>query len=95
MSNKFEKTNKNNVVSINSQKQFIIKLKRMLIVFGFILLIFVILLGRVAWLQFVDGEELKRREYSQSTSSTLISAKRGTIYDSTGKAYHFSKSKLH
>lgn len=90
MSNKFEKTNKNNVVSINSQKQFIIKLKRMLIVFGFILLIFVILLGRVAWLQFVDGEELKRREYSQSTSSTLISAKRGTIYDSTGKALAIS-----
>ena len=90
MSNKFEKTNKNNVVSINSQKQFIIKLKRMLIVFGFILLIFVILLGRVAWLQFVDGEELKRREYSQSTSSTLIRAKRGTIYDSTGKALAIS-----
>ena len=90
MSNKFEKTNKNNVVSINSQKQFIIKLKRMLIVFGFILLIFVILLGRVGWLQFVDGEELKRREYSQSTSSTLISAKRGTIYDSTGKALAIS-----
>ena len=90
MSNKFEKTNKNNVVSINSQRQIKINLKRMLTVFGFILLIFVILLGRVGWLQFVDGEELKRREYSQSTSSTLISAKRGTIYDSTGKALAIS-----
>ena len=90
MSNKFEKTNKNNVVSINSQRQIKINLKRMLTVFGFILLIFVVLLGRVGWLQFVDGEELKRREYSQSTSSTLISAKRGTIYDSTGKALAIS-----
>ena len=81
MSNKFEKTNKNNVISINSQSQIKIKTKRILIVFGVILLIFVLLLGRVGWLQFVDGEELKRREYSQSTSSTLISAKRGTIYD--------------
>ena len=90
MSNKFEKTNKNNIVSINSQRQIKINLKRMLIVFGTILLIFVLLLGRVGWLQFVDGEELKRREYSQSTSSTLISAKRGTIYDSTGKALAIS-----
>ena len=90
MSNKFEKTNKNNVVSINSQRQIKINLKRMLTVFGFILLIFVVLLGRVGWLQFVNGEELKRREYSQSTSSTLISAKRGTIYDSTGKALAIS-----
>lgn len=90
MSNKFEKTNKNNVVSINSQRQIKINIKRILIVFGVILLIFVLLLGRVGWLQFVDGEELKRREYSQSTSSTLISAKRGTIYDSTGKALAIS-----
>ena len=90
MSNKFEKTNKNNVVSINSQRQIKINIKRMLIVFGTILLIFVLLLGRIGWLQFVDGEELKRREYSQSTSSTLISAKRGTIYDSTGKALAIS-----
>ena len=90
MSNKFKKTSKNNVVSINSQRQIKINLKRMLIVFGTILLIFVLLLGRIGWLQFVDGEELKRREYSQSTSSTLISAKRGTIYDSTGKALAIS-----
>ena len=39
------------------------------------MLIFIILLGRVAWLQFVEGEWLKKKEYSQSTSSTLISAK--------------------
>ena len=90
MSNKFEKTNKNNVVSINSQRQIKINIKRMLTVFGAILIVFVLLLGRVGWLQFVDGEELKRREYSQSTSSTLISAKRGTIYDSTGKALAIS-----
>ena len=90
MSNKFEKTNKNNVVSINSQRQIKVNKKRILIVFTVILLVFVLLLGRVGWLQFVDGEELKRREYSQSTSSTLISAKRGTIYDSTGKALAIS-----
>ena len=93
MSNKFNKIPKNkkdNVVSINSQRQIKISPKRMLAVGGVILLLFVILLVRIGWLQFVDGEELKRREYSQSTSSTLISAKRGTIYDSTGKALAIS-----
>ena len=50
------------------------------------IVLFTLLLGRVAWLQFVDGPWLKEKEYSQSTSSSLISAKRGTIYDSGGKA---------
>ena len=73
MSNKFKKVprnKKNNVVSINSQRQIKISPKRMLIIGVSILALFVFLLCRVAWLQFVDGEELKRREYSQSTSST-------------------------
>ena len=90
MSNKFEKTKKNNVVSINSQRQIKINPRRLFWTGVTIISVFVILLVRVGWLQFVDGEELKRREYSQSTSSTLISAKRGTIYDSTGKALAIS-----
>ena len=90
MSNKFEKTKKNNVVSINSQRQIKINPRRLFWTGVTIIIVFVILLVRVGWLQFVDGEELKRREYSQSTSSTLISAKRGTIYDSTGKALAIS-----
>lgn len=90
MSNKFEKTKKNNVVSINSQRQIKINPKRLFWTGVTIIIVFIILLVRVGWLQFVDGEELKRREYSQSTSSTLISAKRGTIYDSTGKALAIS-----
>ena len=90
MSNKFEKTKKNNVVSINSQRQIKINPKRLFWTGVTIIIVFVILLVRVGWLQLVDGEELKRREYSQSTSSTLISAKRGTIYDSTGKALAIS-----
>ena len=90
MSNKFEKTKKNNVVSINSQRQIKINPRRLFWTGVTIIIVFVILLVRVGWLQLVDGEELKRREYSQSTSSTLISAKRGTIYDSTGKALAIS-----
>ena len=88
MSNKFEKVDKNKVIPINRRRNNNIKItpkKAIALVFT-LMVVFSILLGRVAWIQFVDGEWLKEKEYSQSTSSTLISAKRGTIYDSTGKA---------
>lgn len=50
----------------------------------FILLIF-LLIVRLFWLQFIDGDRLKEMAYKQITSSSIISPKRGTIYDSTGK----------
>ena len=92
MSKKFEKVNKtkDKVVSINSKNVVKINTKNLWKLRIVFFCIFGLLLVRIGWLQFVDGEELKRREYSQSTSSTLISAKRGTIYDSTGKALAIS-----
>lgn len=86
MSKKFEKVKKSKIIPINRK----ISLKKYLGLVITLLLVFVILLSRVAWLQFVDGDWLKEKEYSQSTSSSLISAKRGTIYDSTGKALAIS-----
>ena len=43
------------------------------------------LLIRVAYLQFVDGKRLQTLAASQQTLTETISAKRGTIYDSTGE----------
>ena len=88
MSNNFEKVDKNKVIPINKKRNNNIKItpKKMLVLALVFIVVFTILLGRVAWIQFIDGAWLKEKEYSQSTSSTLISAKRGTIYDSTGKA---------
>ena len=88
MSDNFRKVNKNNVVSINKKKVNNVKItpKKLFILAIAFILLFALLLGRVGWLQFVDGDWLREKEYSQSTSSTLISAKRGTIYDATGKA---------
>ena len=88
MSNKFEKIDKNKIIPINKKKTNNIKIspKKMLALAIAFIVLFTLLLGRVAWLQFVDGPWLKEKEYSQSTSSSLISAKRGTIYDSGGKA---------
>ena len=42
------------------------------------------LLGRVGYLQFVDGNRLQTLATSQQTLTETISDKRGTIYDSTG-----------
>ena len=64
--------------------------KRLFVILIIWVLIFVALLGKTAYLQFVQGEELKQKKYSQTIESTTISAKRGTIYDSTGKALAIS-----
>lgn len=58
----------------------------------FILLIVIILLGRIGWLQFVQGAELKEKASRQQTLNQIISPKRGTIYDSNGKALAISAS---
>ena len=48
-------------------------------------LIMIILAGRLAFLQFHDGNKLQLLAYEQQVQQRAISAKRGTIYDSTGK----------
>ena len=63
------------------------KLKRILIAF---FAIFVILIGRLGWIQIVQGADLRESMYRQLTASKIISPKRGTIYDSTGKALAIS-----
>lgn len=50
-----------------------------------IFLIFLLLLIRIFWIQFVMAGGLKEKAYRQQTSNILISPKRGTIYDSNGK----------
>ena len=59
------------------------RLKAMMLVFFCILLL---LIGRLGWLQIVQGAELKEAMYNQLTTNRIISPKRGTIYDTTGKA---------
>ena len=63
------------------------RLGRILIVF---FIIFILLIFRIGWLQFVQGADLTESMYRQLTTSKTISPKRGTIYDSTGKALAMS-----
>ena len=74
-------SNNNKILSING------RLRRILIVF---FTMFVILIGRLGWLQIVQGAELKEKMQRQLTANKTISPKRGTIYDSTGKALAIS-----
>ena len=50
-----------------------------------VILIFVLLTVRLSYIQFVWGVELSEKASSQQSQSRTITAKRGTIYDSTGK----------
>ena len=47
--------------------------------------IFIVLIGRIGFIQFFQGNELQVLAYEQQVQQRAISAKRGTIYDSTGK----------
>lgn len=59
--------------------------KRLLIIFGIVGLICFGLVGRLAYLQIVTGEELKKGALEQWTRGITIKSKRGIIYDRNGK----------
>ena len=68
---------KKNIKIVKSKSLFI----TMIICFA----ILSFLLFRIAFLQFIQGSELKEAANRQQTTNRIISAKRGNIYDSTGK----------
>ena len=72
------------------QKTVKVSIKRLKGFLVFIFIVFIALVARIGAIQFIDGTWLKERAYSQSTSSSVVSAKRGTIYDSNGKALAIS-----
>lgn len=86
------KTKNDNVVKLKtnfSSKNLICtqKLKVTVIV---TLIIFILLVVRIGFLQFVDGAHLKELAYTQQNINQIISPKRGNIYDSTGVALAIS-----
>lgn len=64
--------------------------KKGITIFFVIFFIMIALLARIAYLQFIDGEHLQTLATSQQTLTQTLSAKRGTIYDSTGNALAIS-----
>lgn len=55
-----------------------------------VIIIFLIIIFRIGWLQFVEGASLKEMMYDQLVTSEVLTPKRGTIYDSTGKTLAIS-----
>lgn len=68
------------------------QIKRTLIIFGILLVVFIILIVRVGYWQFVRGDELKAKAEKQVLRDTRVIADRGTIYDRNGKAIAQSAS---
>ena len=68
------------------------KISRIKIIFilFFIFILMIALLIRVGYLQLVDGEHLRTEATSRQTLTETLSAKRGNIYDSTGKTLAIS-----
>ncbi len=65
-------------VTIKNKK----KMSKALFIVFFIMLLLIV---RIAYLQFFKGQSLQILAYEQQVQQRAISAKRGTIYDSTGK----------
>ena len=89
---KIKKEKDSNVITLNRKFDgknliYTTKLRNVFIV---ILLVFIILLGRIGYLQFVEGAYLTELAYQQQTINQILSPKRGNIYDSTGKALAIS-----
>ena len=80
------------IVPISKKNKNLVKVsgKKLILLLGVFLLLFFVLVCRIGYIQFIQGAWLKQKEYRQSTSNTVISAKRGTIYDATGKALAIS-----
>ena len=73
------------------EKSAIRKLTRRIKIMGIVSsFLLVALVGRLFWIEVVHGAEYKRIAYNQQTANRIISPKRGTIFDSTGKALAMS-----
>ena len=70
------KSNKSNKIIISRSRTWLI----LLLGLGF-----GVAIGRLFYFSCIIGEELQQKAYSQQLNDTTISAKRGSIYDTTGK----------
>ena len=77
----------------NSNDNTLSKASRAKRYFSLSVILFIVLLAlllKIAYVQFFQGPSLKEAATKQQTTSRIISAKRGTIYDSTGTALAIS-----
>ena len=66
--------------------------KRLLFILGFFTVIIVLLVVRVGYIQFVNGDAYQKRAFEQQNMNRVISPKRGSIYDRNMKELAVSAS---
>ena len=73
--------------SIQDQEGFTrrIFVRRSLFILVVLLILLFCLLVKIAYIQFIEGNNYSTLAYKQQTKSQVISPKRGTIYDKNGK----------
>lgn len=76
---------------LNSNPKFYQK-KRMFFVLKVFSVFFLILALRIAWLQFVRGAEYQQKAMEQQTKDSIITSKRGVIFDRNNKVLAKSAS---
>lgn len=58
---------------------------RLCFIAGIVVLLFTVIIGRLAVLQFIRGKELSDKAYKQQVQTQILSPNRGTIYDAKGE----------
>lgn len=84
---------KNNIKISRIEKKSIrssIRVKKLNRTFLAYIIVFILLFIRLGWLQIVQSSSLKEMAYQQQVRDTVISPKRGTIYDSNKKVLAIS-----
>jgi cell division protein FtsI/penicillin-binding protein 2 len=74
---------KSNKIKKNLEKKSVNT--RIKVVGGVAMLALLIIISRLAYLQFIRGDYYKQKAYSQQTKNESINPSRGTIYDSNGE----------
>ena len=82
---KYKKQIKEDRVKAEEKYSEISRRKRLKFAMVAVCLIFTIFIGRIAWIQFIDGDKLKEMAYEQQSLERTVNPRRGTIYDATGK----------
>lgn len=89
------KKNSNILSRINKKKQAALKpiaSKNLIYALLCVLIVFLLLIIRISYFQFIKGSTFKEAASRQQTTNRIISPSRGIIYDSTGKVLAQSAS---
>ena len=82
---KYKKELKKEKFKLEEKQSEISRRKRMKIWIILVMVVSIAFIGRIAWIQFVMGDELKQMALEQQSLDRVINPRRGTIYDATGE----------